>query len=342
MQNIATVSIIIPSYNHALFLKQRIDSILNQTFQDFEVIIIDDCSTDHSREIIECYRNHPKITRIIYNDRNSGRVFKQWINGIKKSAGKYIWIAESDDYAAPNFLEQTVRQLEVDATVGMVFTGTQTVTEEGEYLLTSAQDKPQCYQHLANFSNKIDKYNVAEFLITEMIITNASSVLFRKNEIVQVDFTELSKFYNTGDRFVYISIALKSKILFLPNILNYMRSHDNNTTKQNIANGNIHRDRLKIINFFFDKLRFSTTNLETLAKFYKNSYIYYITYGDYKENVQVLKNLKSVGKVSSTFYWVVLGYLQICNRSAIQLPGVKGIYYRLMISLSYFDQDCQK
>lgn len=71
------ISVIIPNYNHALFLKQRIDTVLNQTFQDFEVIILDDCSTDSSREIIEQYRGHSKISNIIFNDKNSGGVFKQ-------------------------------------------------------------------------------------------------------------------------------------------------------------------------------------------------------------------------------------------------------------------------
>lgn len=76
------VSVIVPNYNHALFLEQRIESILNQTFQDFEVIILDDCSTDNSKKIIEKYRTHPKVSKIIYNDVNSGNTFKQWNTGI--------------------------------------------------------------------------------------------------------------------------------------------------------------------------------------------------------------------------------------------------------------------
>ena len=97
MHSTPLISIIIPNYNHALYLKQRIDSVLNQTFQDFELIILDDCSTDNSREIIERYRGNPKITQIIYNKKNSGGVFKQWIKGIEKVKGEYVWIAERDD-----------------------------------------------------------------------------------------------------------------------------------------------------------------------------------------------------------------------------------------------------
>lgn len=66
------VSVIIPNYNHSSYLKERIDSILNQTFQNFEVIILDDCSTDNSKEIIELYRDHTKVSHIVYNEKNSG------------------------------------------------------------------------------------------------------------------------------------------------------------------------------------------------------------------------------------------------------------------------------
>ena len=55
--------VIIPNYNHALYLQERLDSVFNQTYQDFEVIILDDCSTDNSREIIEKYANNPKVVK---------------------------------------------------------------------------------------------------------------------------------------------------------------------------------------------------------------------------------------------------------------------------------------
>src|ERR1700752_3159230 len=75
------VSVIIPNYNHATFLIERIDSILCQTFQDFELIILDDCSNDNSRSIIEKYHGHEKISHIIYNPTNSGSPFMQWQKG---------------------------------------------------------------------------------------------------------------------------------------------------------------------------------------------------------------------------------------------------------------------
>ena len=99
------VSVIVPNYNHAPFLRLRLDSIFNQTFQDFEVIILDDCSTDNSKEIIEEYRNRPQVSHVVYNETNSGSPFKQWAKGFDLAQGEYIWIAESDDWAELAFLE---------------------------------------------------------------------------------------------------------------------------------------------------------------------------------------------------------------------------------------------
>ena len=120
MSDMLLVSVIIPNYNHAPYLKQRIDSVLAQTFQDFEVIILDDCSKDNSREIIKEYQHDPRV-RLAFNENNSGCVFKQWNKGLKMAGGKYIWIAESDDYSAPTFLETMVGRLEADPKVGLAF-----------------------------------------------------------------------------------------------------------------------------------------------------------------------------------------------------------------------------
>src|SRR5690349_2386149 len=108
------ISVIIPNFDHASFLKQRIESVLNQTFQDFEIIILDDCSTDNSREIIEQYRQHPKVSHIEYNKTNSGSTFIQWQKGLSIAVGEYMWIAESDDVSSPKFIEKMVGLLQRD------------------------------------------------------------------------------------------------------------------------------------------------------------------------------------------------------------------------------------
>jgi len=87
------VTVIVPNYNHARFLRQRLDSILTQTYQDFELILLDDCSTDDSRTILKEYAADPRV-RLELNEANSGSPFKQWNKGVQLAQGKYVWIAE--------------------------------------------------------------------------------------------------------------------------------------------------------------------------------------------------------------------------------------------------------
>src|ERR1700686_241166 len=104
---IPKVSIIIPNYNHARYLRKRMDSVLGQTFQNFELILLDDCSTDESRSILLEYATDPRV-RIDFNEKNSGSTFRQWNKGVRLAHGEYVWIAESDDYADPHLLERLV------------------------------------------------------------------------------------------------------------------------------------------------------------------------------------------------------------------------------------------
>src|SRR6516165_4112189 len=82
------VSVIVPNYNHARFLPQRLDSILGQTFQNFEMILLDDCSTDESRLILDKYRSNPRV-KIEFNPANSGNTFRQWNKGVRLARGEY-------------------------------------------------------------------------------------------------------------------------------------------------------------------------------------------------------------------------------------------------------------
>src|SRR5246127_2931841 len=102
-----TVSVVVPNYNHARFLPERIESILRQSYQDFELILLDDCSSDDSRAILSQYADDPRV-RLEFNAVNSGSTFKQWNKGVRLARGKYVWIAESDDYADERLLQRLV------------------------------------------------------------------------------------------------------------------------------------------------------------------------------------------------------------------------------------------
>src|ERR1035438_3730252 len=123
------VSVVIPNYNHSRFLPRRIDSVLSQTFQDFELILLDDCSADDSRSILAQYSNDPRV-RIEFNETNSGSTFKQWNKGVRLAHGKYVWIAESDDYADARLLERLVAVLDSDPAVSFAYCQSWVVSDD--------------------------------------------------------------------------------------------------------------------------------------------------------------------------------------------------------------------
>jgi glycosyltransferase involved in cell wall biosynthesis len=245
------VSVIIPNYNHTDFLVQRIKSVLYQTFQDFELILLDDASNDDSVNILKSYKNHPKVSSIICNEVNSGSVFIQWVKGIELAKGHYIWIAESDDFADVNFLEKTIVKLESDSGIGMVFTDSFKVDVSSNIQGQMSKSRP-----ILGFLEKsgaiINNQNFSKYLLEQLVIVNASSVLFKKEALSAIDFNVLRQFKNTGDVFVYLGLALNNGIYYLPQPLNYMRLHAHNTTKKNKKSGQIYRDKILLLETYLN------------------------------------------------------------------------------------------
>ncbi|WP_443944220.1 glycosyltransferase family 2 protein [Pedobacter sp. AW1-32] len=223
-----SVSVVIPNYNHSLFLDQRIQSVLNQSFQDFELIILDDCSTDNSRSIIEKYRGQQQVAQIIYNDVNSGNTFKQWLKGIDLCRGEYIWIAESDDYADKHFLSLTVEALRSKNDASYTFVQSNWIDKFGTVF-----EQPK---HPDIETEKIDdKAFIEKYMLCGNLIYNASAVLFRKKAYID-NKVRLDKllinFRYCGD-WLFWSVLLKNKSLVLiPSFQNYFRRLDFSVSEQ--------------------------------------------------------------------------------------------------------------
>jgi glycosyltransferase involved in cell wall biosynthesis len=122
------VSIIIPTYNSDKFLYETIESVLAQTYHNYEILIIDDGSTDNTKEVLKPFKDKIKY---IYQ-KNSGGPAKPRNIGIKKATGKYIAIFDSDDIMMPQKLDQSVKFLENEPNVGMVFTNFMKINEKGQ------------------------------------------------------------------------------------------------------------------------------------------------------------------------------------------------------------------
>ena len=220
------VSVIIPNYNHARFLPQRIDSVLNQTFQDFEVLLLDDCSPDDSVEVMRSYAAKDDRIALYLNEQNSGSTFAQWNKGVSLAQGEYIWLAESDDYCEPTLLEKLVPLLDQHPYVGIAFAQSYIVDEHSTIV--------NSFNANYKFMYKSDRWEhdfiqsgpreCADYLIFSNTIPNASGALMRRSVYNAAGGAETTWKLN-GDWFFYVKMLLRSDLAYVADHLNYFRKH---------------------------------------------------------------------------------------------------------------------
>lgn len=221
------ISVIVPNYNHSEFLEQRLQSILNQTYQNFEIILLDDASTDSSIDVLENYKNHPKVSNFIKNKENSNSPFKQWKKGIDFAIGEYIWIAESDDYSSKYFLENMIRFISENSKTGLVYCQSIDVNESGEKLLNRIQYTRNFLENIWENNFMIDGAGfIKKYLSAYNVIPNASAVLFKKTLVNSNIFSEaLLRMKMCGDWFFWIQIVKQTHVGFISDPQNYFRNH---------------------------------------------------------------------------------------------------------------------
>lgn len=242
------VSVIIPNYNHAAYLVQRIESVLSQTCQNFEVILLDDCSTDDSRAIMERYRSHPKVSYVIFNEKNSGSPFKQWVKGFAMAKGEMLWIAESDDYAAPEFLEKCLRKMELSSS-DFVHTDSAIVDENGRGTALYSQSRNNFFKSnlWSQDHSTLPGQTILDYNLYRCIVNNTSSALFKRKLIEGLDTQKLGSYRNAGDLFFFGYILTKTSCSYIAEPLNFYRHHGENTTTLNSKTGLVKKEAYEIL-----------------------------------------------------------------------------------------------
>lgn len=235
------VSVVLPNYNHEKHLNSRIDSILNQTFTDFEVIFLDDASNDNSLDIVTAYVD-PRITHVVKNTQNSGSTFLQWQKGLELAKGEYIWIAESDDVAYPVFLSTLVNKLESDPELVVAFSASKWIDQDGTVIHETGHESEA-------------KWNSEELITGDFlkgtVIYNASSAVFRKEAIKNVDFEALTRFRYAGDWLFWVQLIKGKKVSRTSQRLNQFRRHDGNVSFKAEKEGLQFKEGLQIVFYIF-------------------------------------------------------------------------------------------
>lgn len=227
------VSIIIPVYNREQIIKETIDSALSQDFKNFEIIIVDNKSTDNTYRIIREYSLIHNNIRVFQNEENLGPV-KNWYNCISHAEGKYIKILWSDDKIRNDFLSKTVPILENDSDIGFVFSRTIIFTNNSEYDKYIYSDKS------GTFST--DDFIEAHLFNAKDVPVSPGNALFRskdirKNLIIDIDNPknlDFTKFGAGNDLLLYLRACDDyKKFYYVDEPLTYFRVHNTSLTMSN-------------------------------------------------------------------------------------------------------------
>lgn len=228
------VTVIVPNYNHAKFLPARLDSIFDQTYANFEVILLDDCSTDDSASVLRRYaQRHASKTRCVFNDVNSGGVFNQWKKGVELATGELIWLAESDDYCSPNFLTELVRAFRNPA-VMLAFCRTEFVRGEPPVKIWSSEEYLSDLTLDTSWNSPFVRsahHLVKSGWAVKNLVPNASGALFRNPGAMPLfDDAQWRNLRMCGDWIFYLSVIRGGLVGYTPSAVNYYRQHAANTS----------------------------------------------------------------------------------------------------------------
>lgn len=260
------VSVIVPCFNHFDFLKLRIQSILDQTYTNYEIIVLDDYSTDDSWTFLSELKKNEKVSHCIRNNENSRSPFGMWELGFFLAKGKYVWIAETDDFCHPDFLRTLVDRLENDNSVVAHCRSFDFMSSLEDGRLNSWWDSFEDFIWNSDFvfSGKELLYKYGRF---KCPIINVSSAVFRKDILSRIYVPKDMRY--AGDWFFWNQIFLLGNVSFISAPLNYFRCHPNSATSQkNSVLLDKYLEYLKVIKY--------TNEILNLSLRYESSYSWFI------------------------------------------------------------------
>lgn len=245
------VTVIIPSYNHSKFLLDRLKSISNQTYKNWEAIIIDDQSSDNSVQIIKDFLlENPgfNLKKIIINDINSGSGYFSWEKGIELAETEYVWIAETDDYSESTFLEELVSILDINTEVSLAFSGSNYV--ENNRIIYNSANRTKDLKVERNGYKVLDNSIFLDRMPFDTYITNGSSVLFRKPKTAVP--SELFNNSLCSDLFFWSHLLQNNSFVFLNKNLNFFRRHEGSISSYLSKNKleKVYHEKAKYLNYF--------------------------------------------------------------------------------------------
>lgn len=204
------ISIVVTSYNYQQYIKDTMNSVINQTYKNWELIVIDDASSDCSVEIIKEFVKNDNRVKLIENKENAG-LKKSLLIGVKEASGEWIAFLESDDLWREDYLEKKAALINAKDHFGLIYNDVELCGEITEKTFPKT-------------NGKFPRNMFYEFGINNPILT-MSSVILKKNLLELIDFnTPIDKLL---DWYIYILLARLTDFYYIPEKLTFWRQHNN-------------------------------------------------------------------------------------------------------------------
>lgn len=226
---IPKVSVVIPSYNYGRFLGDRIRQVLTQTVAPYEIIVVDDASSDDSVDVAREALDGCGIPwKLVVNDTNSGSVVSQWIKGVGLASGDLIWIAEADDVARSEFLAEVTASFSWEDVV-LSYCQSRQVDEDASLLAddylayTDGLERDFTRRYIADGADELTRC-----LSVKNSIPNVSAVVFRGDALkasIEACRGEVERLRYAADWRLYVELMARGAIAFSTRSLNDHRRH---------------------------------------------------------------------------------------------------------------------
>ncbi|MCF7914643.1 MAG: glycosyltransferase [Spirochaetaceae bacterium] len=250
---IPLVSICIPTYNGEDYIEQALDSAINQTYKNIEIVISDDESSDNTLKIVNVIKNSTTIPFKIVSH-NPISIGSNWNNSIKEASGEYIKFLFQDDVLQSRCIEKMVSLAERDNSIGLVFCKRSFIFKEDKY-----SEWINKYSHVHEYWIELKQVQPGRVLLGDPQflqqprnkVGEPSSVLFRKSVVDAVgDFKTSMR--QALDYEWYYRVFKKYKVGFVDEYLSFFRLHDEQTTIKN--KGNLNNEYLLLYFSYFRNL----------------------------------------------------------------------------------------
>jgi glycosyltransferase involved in cell wall biosynthesis len=301
------IDVIIPTYNRADYLKMAIDSVLDQTYKNFNLYVLDNCSTDHTSKLMKTYSAN-QLT-YIKNEENHGFI-GNLNKALETGTSEYFQIFHDDDMLEPNFLESVVSFLDKFKDLAFVHSASHIINEENNVVK----------EHVLDYPETLTTTSFFDFYLEKGVSIICPSVVFRREKISgKIIFNNNTPF--TADVVFFISSSNYGGVGYINKPIFKYREHTLSLTSSLYANYDLRlKDRFYHKQFLADELnkRKPINTIDYADKYYKKAISADIWFMRMQgtSRIKLLRLLPKITKLSPSiifhpFFWVSLSKILI-------------------------------